>query len=217
MSVINTSTKTPVTIAIAQFHRDLATCAMHGVRTAETVAKKTESLIIGKYGDKLPEFKDYKADMAALKEVAKQRKLADAQWVLRPYWAALKKLYGSLPVSMAPEAVQKRAQREAADKLYAETLAKAKAEQTMQAVSNPEGAPKGETQERQPSEAEQLEQLIARVGVFDALYACLRILDSDESTKAQVVHMRKMADKAKEASAKADAAARLKAITPQAS
>lgn len=212
MSVINVQTVKTTIALVTQFHRDLATCAMHGVRTAETVAKKTETLISAKYGETIPDFKAYKADMAGLKEVAKIRKLADAQWVLRPYWSALKKLYGSLPVSMAPDAVAKRVAKENDDKL----LKAAKTAQVMQAQSNPVGAPAGQTQERQPSEAEQIEQLVARIGVWEALYACIRVLETDEKTAAQVIHMRKQADKLHAACDAADKAARVNAITPTA-
>lgn len=208
MSVIKVSTKAPV--EVLPFHQDVYKIAMTGIRATQTVAQKMAALVTSRYGDKAPTFEQYKADLKALDAIAAERKLADGQWLRRPYCAALKALYKALPESQAPEAVAKREQRAKRDAEVKAAIAKAKETSAAPAA----GAPKGETQERQPSEAEQLEQLIARIGVFETLYACLRILDADESTKAQVVHMRKMADKAKDAATKADQAARVKAIKP---
>ena len=212
MSVIKTSTTAAV--EVTAFHKDVANIAIAGMRSQETMHKRMVALITSRYGDTAPTFEQHRADIKAFGEVAKSRKLASDQWIRRPYNAAIIALFEKLPVSMAPDAVQKREQREARDKLVKAAIAKAKESQTMQAVSNPVGAPAGETQEREPSDAEKLEQMVTRCGVFETLYACLRILDSDESTHAQVVHMRKMADAAKKAADKATAAARAKAITP---
>lgn len=212
MSVIKTSTK--AAIEILDFHRDVFRIAQTGQRAVQTMASKMETLVTSRYGTTCPTFAQHRADIKALDQLARDKGLTDGQWMRRPYNAAIIALYGALPVSMAPDAVAKREQREARDKIVKAAIAKAKAEQTMQAKVNPVGAPAGETQERQPSEAEQLEQLVTRCGVFETLYACLRILDSDESTHAQVVHMRKMADAAKKAADKATQAAREKAIKP---
>ena len=200
--LVKTQTETPVTIAIEQFHKDVATCAMHGIRTAETVAKKMVALVTARYGEKAPTFEQYKADLAAFKVIAEQRKLASEQWLVRPYGAALKTQYKELPVSMAPDAVAKRKQREDRDALVKSAIAAAKK------TTEPVGAKQGETQERQPSETEQIEQLVSRVGLWETLYACIRILASDESTKAQATHLQKMADKAHDVANKADKAAR---------
>lgn len=202
--IVKTQTKTPVAVAVDQFHKDVATCAMHGIRTAETVAKKMIALVTARYGETAPTFEQYKADLAAFKAIAEHRKLASEQWLVRPYGAALKTLYKELPVSMAPDAVAKRKQREERDALVKSAIAAAK----KTAEVTPVGAKPGETQERQPSEAEQVEQLVSRVGLWETLYACIRILASDESTKAQATHLQKMADKAHDVSVLANKAAR---------
>lgn len=211
MSVIKTSTKAAV--EVLPFHLSVYNIAKTGQRAQETMHTKMVQLITSRYGNTSPTFAQHRADIKALDQIARDKGLTDGQWMRRPYNAAIISLYDALPVSMAPDAVAKREQREARDKMVKAAIAKAKAEQTMQAVSNPVGAPAGETQERQPSEAEQLEQLVTRCGVFETLYACVRILAADESTKAQAEHMRKMADVAKKAADKAEKAAREKAIT----
>lgn len=200
MSVVRVSTQAP--IVITAFHKDVATIAISGMRAGETMAKKMQALITSRYGAAAPAFEAYKADLKALDELAIERKLASGQWLRRPYCAALKVLFKDLPVSQAPDAIAKRLQRETAQAQVAAALKAAKAPPA------PIGAPVGQTQDRAPSPAEQMEQVIAKIGVFEALYACLRILDSDDSTKAQAVHMRKMADKAHDArhDAKAKAA-----------
>lgn len=211
MSVIKVSTKAAV--EVLPFHQDVYRIAMTGIRATQTVAQKMAALVTSRYADKAPTFEQYKADLRALDQIAKDRKLVDGQWLRRPYGAALKQLYGALPVSQAPEAVAKRQQREQRDALVKKAIADAKATGTKDAPA-PVGAPAGQTQERVPSPAEQLEQLVSRVGVYETLYACLRILESDESTKAQAVHMRKMADKAHDLQVAADKKAREAAVKP---
>ena len=207
--IVKTQTKTPVAIAIDQFHKDVATCAMHGIRTAETVAKKMVALVVARYGKTAPTFEQYKADLAAFKFIAEQRNLASEQWLVRPYGAALKTQYKELPVSMAPDAVAKRKQREERDALVKSAIAAAK--KTTEAT--PAGAKQGETQERQPSDAEQVEQLVSRVGLWETLYACIRILASDDSTKAQATHLQKMADTAHDMAVTASKTATLASVT----
>jgi hypothetical protein len=199
-------------IEVSQFHMDVAKIALHGVRQAETVKQKMLTLVRTQYGETAPTFAQYKADLKALKAIAAQRKLADAQWLHRPYGAALKEAYGALPVSQDPAAVLKRAQRDAM-----QAQLKAIQEAAKQAGTAPKaGAPAGETQERTPSPDEQIESVVARLGVFETLAACIRILESDDATKAQATHMAKMLGQARKAQEKADKEARVKAITPQA-
>lgn len=208
MSVIKVSTK--AAIEVLPFHLSVYKIAQTGMRAEQTMAQRMQALITSRYGEVSPTFEQHRADIKALDQLARDKGLTDGQWMRRPYNAAIVALFDKLPEAQTPEAIAKRAQRAQRDAVVKAAIAKAK---ETGAIA-PTGAPAGETQERAPSEAEQLEQLIARVGVFECLYACLRILDADECTKPQVVHMRKMADKAKDASAKADKAARVKAITP---
>ena len=208
MSVIKTSTMAAV--EVLPFHLSVYKIAQTGQRAEQTLATKMQALVTSRYGETCPTFEQHRADIKALDQLARDKGLTDGQWMRRPYNAAIVALFDKLPESQAPEAIAKREQRAARDKVVKDAIAKAKADGTIAPV----GAPAGETQERQPSEGEQLEQLIARVGVFECLYACLRILAADKTTEAQAVHMRKMADKAKDEAAKADKAARVKAIIP---
>lgn len=187
MSTVRVSTAAAV--VITAFHRDVFTIAQSGHRAADTMAKKMQALITSKYGKLAPTFEQYRADRAALRELAKDKKLADDQWMRKPYCAALKAVFGALPESQDAAAIQKRAQRDAA-KASAKTSAPTA------------GAPAGQTQDHAPSESEQIEQLVTRLGLFKTLDACMRILEADDATKAVVVHMRKQAAKAAELAAK---------------
>lgn len=185
--VIQVSTRAAV--EVTAFHKDVFEIARTGHRAAETMAKKMQALITSRYGKTAPTFEQYRADRAALKQLAAEKKLADDQWLRKPYCAALKALYGALPEAQTAEAIAKRAQREAAEK--------AKKEKAGQEPDASKTGPKdGATQDRQPSEAEQIEALVARIGVFKALEACIAILAADDSTKAQAVHMKAQAAKA---------------------
>lgn len=204
MSKTTTAART-APIAMLPFHNEVFAIARTGHNAGLTMAKKMQALLISRYGEALidssdkdnwgrpcaaggPTFEQYRNDQQCLAEIAKEKGLTDNQWVRKPYAAAVKALYGALPVAMTAEAIQKRAQREAneaAKKAHAEA---AKA-----------GAPKGETTERAPSAGETIEQVIARLGVFQALDACVRILSSEEMTKAQAQHIAAMVKAAKQA------------------
>ena len=212
MSVIETSTKAAV--EVLPFHLSVYKIAQTGQRAEQTMAQRMQALVTSRYGETAPTFDQHRADLKALDQLARDKGLTDGQWMRRPYNAAIVALFDKLPEAQTPEAIAKREQRAARDKVVKEAIAKAKAAGTIAPVGAPVGAPAGETQERAPGEGEQLEQMVTRVGVFECLYACLRILASDKTTEAQAVHMRKMADKAKDESAKADKAARLAAIKP---
>lgn len=177
--------QTPV--AILAFHKDVFAIAQTGHRAGETMHKKMCALLTSRYGKAAPTYEQYRADRAALLQLAKDRKLASDQWVRKPFCAAVKAMYGALPEAQTPEAIAKRALRAQQD--AAVKAAKA-------AAAAPVGAPKGETQDRQPTEAEQVESLVTRIGLFKTLEACVRILEADEATKAQALHIRKMVAKA---------------------
>lgn len=206
--VIKTSTKPAV--EILPFHVDVYRIAQQGMRAQETMGSKMRALVTSRYGETCPTFEQHRADIKALDQLARDKGLTDGQWLRRPYNAAIIALFEKLPVSMAPDAVAKREQREQRDKVVKAAIAAAKASSAAPAV----GAPAGQTQEREPSEAEKLEQLISRIGVWEALYACLRILETDEQTKDKVIHMRKQADKLNDACTEADKAARAAAVKP---
>ena len=203
--IVKTSTKPAP--EILPFHLEVYRIAAAGQRATQTMAQRMQTLVTSRYGTTCPTFAQHRADLKALDQIAKDKGLTDGQWMRRPYNAAIITLFDALPVSMAADAIVKREQRAARDKIVKAAIAKAKAEGSKDAPA-PVGAPVGETQERTPSPAEQMEQTIASMGVWETLYACLRILDTSEATKAQVIHMRKMADKARDAQVAADKAAR---------
>jgi hypothetical protein len=205
-------TSTVAAVVILAFHKDAFAIARTGHNAGETMAKKMSALLISRYGETCPTYEEYRLDLKALAQLAEERKLASDQWVRKPFCAAIKALWKELPVSMDAAAVLKRAERAAKEEKVAAALKLA--EQVAQ--QTPVGAPKGETQERVPSEAEKLESVVTRLGLYETLYACLRILEADEATKAQVVHMRKMVDKAHTVQQLAEKAKREAAITVQA-
>ncbi len=176
------STSTPV--VILAFHKDVYACAQTAAKAGITMAQKMNALILARYAETCPTFEEYRADQRALAQLAKDRKLVDNQWVRKPYAAAIKARFGALPVSQAPEAIVKAAKRaaDAAGKKNADAAAA--------------GAVKGDTTQRVPSDTENLESLIARIGVFKALEACINILAADDKTSAQAKHLKAQAAKA---------------------
>lgn len=175
-----------IAIVVTDFHRDAYNIAMTGARANMSMGKKLAELIHTRYGDTSPTFEQYREDQAALRELAKVRKLADNQWVRKPYAAAIKARFGKLPVSLDPAAVLKAAKR------AADAAAKPKAA----------GAPAGATQDHGATPDEQIDALVTRVGIFKMLEACTRILAADDLTKGQAAHIGKMAAKAAELVAK---------------
>ena len=192
-------------VVVSKFHQDVyAACSRaHSVQltwSARMVALLTAQYGAAKLVKKLvngseievptggPNFDQYSADQSALREIAVQRKLKDNQWPRKMYAKAVRSTYGALPVAMTAEAIQKRVQRASADAAKRQSAANPPAPTA--------GAPAGQTQDHGQNPAEIAESIAARVGVYPMMYACLRILESDESTKVQAVHMRKMVDKA---------------------
>jgi hypothetical protein len=145
-------------LVITSFHRDLYAAANAGFKATSTMMVKMETLIRSKY-TVAPSFEQYRADQAALAEVAKEKGLVDNQWVRKPYAAAIKSVFGALPESQDPAAVAKRNAR----------------------GKKAPGPVKGETSKKAP--AETIEQLIARVGVFKVLAMCADILEVESTTK----------------------------------
>lgn len=188
---MTTVNKTTSAVVISDYHRDIYAAAQSGQRATQTMAKKMEALLEAQYGSTSPTFEQYRADQKALAQIAKSRKLADNQWVRKPYAAAVKAKYGQLPVSLDPAAVLKAAKR-AADAAAAKAAG----------ATATAGAAKGETQDHGTSDAENIDSVVTRLGLFAVLEACTRILAADDLTKAQAVHIGKMAHKAAEIVAK---------------
>lgn len=189
-------------VAILPFHKDVFAICRVGVNAQQTLRAKLAQLLTTRYGAPVigkdsegketrsggPSFEQYRADSAALRQLAadaKPVKGADVgQYMRKAYAHAIYSLYGALPVSQDAAAVAKRAQREAAAAVKA-----------AQAPAAPVGAPAGETQEKPVSEGEQIEQIVTRLGLIKTMDACIRILSADDSTKPQATHFRKMLDK----------------------
>lgn len=184
-----TKLNTIAVLVVSDFHREVYATAMTGAKQQQTMAKRMAALIAARYGATSPTFEQYRDDQKALAQIAKDRKLADNQWVRKPYAAAVKAAYKALPVSLDAAAVLKRAQRDA-DKA-------AKQGQELKA-----GAPAGVTQDHGANASEQIDAVVTRLGLFAVLEACTRILAADDLTKAQAVHIEKMAHKAAEIIAK---------------
>lgn len=165
---------TAAKIEVTAFHRDMfAACAT--VRKAEAnMMAKMQALLSSKYGKTCPTFEQFRADRAALKMIAEEKGLADDQWVRKPYNAAVKALYGELPVAQTAAAIAKRKLREAQTAVSGKPAEKS-------------GAKKGETAARAPSASETVEQFIARVGVFKVLERCVSILEAVDDTKAKAI------------------------------
>jgi ribosome-associated translation inhibitor RaiA len=170
------------TIAITPWQQDLFAAIF---KAAEGINKAVEGqraimrrMLLDQYGSTAPTYKQFKDDRAALRILAEQKGLVDDQWVRKPYNAALIELYGSLPESDSPAAIAKRAEREAADKAAGKV-----------------GAPKGQTTERVDSEADKIEQFIAKHGLAKVLQATARILAAKTESKLDAVALQAVASK----------------------
>jgi hypothetical protein len=144
-----------------------------------TQAQKLQAFLKAHYGKKCPTFTQFQADRAALKTLAAFKGLVDDQWVRKPYNLAVKALYGALPVAMTEAAIAKRAARALQPKAV-----KAPA---------PVGAPKGETAPRNASAAEQVEQMVAKFGVFETMKAITAILKADAKTHTDALALEAIA------------------------
>lgn len=195
----------PVAPEVLPFHRAIFDACRTYQQRAQGFGKAVRALLVSRYGEPTlgkdkdgketrsggPDFAAYTADQKAFAHLARERKLTDNQWYRKCYAKAVRELYGALPVSMDAAAVAKRAQREAAE------ANKRAAEGNPPAPTA--GALKGQTQDHAPNPAETLESLIARVGLFNAGFAIVRIMEADDSTKATAVHLRAMFEKAQNA------------------
>ena len=191
----------PEQLVITAFHKD-AYAIINTQRVAVdkaqgTMQTKLGALIVSKYGTTAPTYAQFRADRDALKELAKEKGLADDQWLRKPFNAAIIAIFGKLPEAMTAAAIAKRAVRAAADAKVAQELAKVNADRaasgmaplavlrkgTAKPDAGKAGAPKGETTQRVASESETIEQYIARVGLWKVMDACARVLNADKSTQ----------------------------------
>lgn len=192
------------------YHKDVINIVMAGKRSAETMQQKLENLLRSKYKDTMPTIIAYTADQRALALLAEQRGLTDNQWVRKPYAAAVRAVYGALPVSTGQDAETKRYTRYTAaqqgafdaelkrlqaidqenDTPRAHHVYQALAHEHASKVKTPKvhptvGAPKGEVKDQAPSPRETISQFIARVGTHAVLAELIKILEADSSTKTQ--------------------------------
>lgn len=197
-------------VVVTPFHQDVYRIAQVGMRATETMRTKMQALLVSKYGEPVigkdaegketrsggPTFEQFKEDRKALSQIAKDKGLTSDQWIRKPFCHALHVLYGKLPEAQTPEALRKAAEREIAKKAVAAARAAAAA------PAAPVGAPKGETNDRAPTEAEQIDSLVTRIGLIKTADSIVRILKADERTKAQAMHIEKMLAKVAEQLAK---------------
>lgn len=183
MSQTNAQVVASKGVEVSAFHKDVY-AAINTARTAVDKAQgsmqqKLANLLRAKYGTTMPTFEQFRADRAALKELATQKGLADDQWLRKPYNAAVHLLYGALPEAQTAAAIAKRALREANEKAGVTTV---KAGKKVEAPANKPGAQKGTTAPERTSAVETIEQYITRVGLWQVMDACARILNADKST-----------------------------------
>lgn len=88
-------------------------------RAMQTYTKELVVWLQGQYGETPPTYEQFWSDREALAILAKERGLADDQWVRKPYNAAVKSLYGDLPVSTSKEAIAKRLVRGSSPRRHA--------------------------------------------------------------------------------------------------
>lgn len=165
------STSTAIKAPALPFHIDLFDVAMVGrdalLKANGTLSTRTQALIAAHYGDTPPTYAEFKVDRAALATLAAAKGLKSDQCARKAYNAAVKALFGALPMS---------------DKGSAPGMRKGR--------SGKSGAPRGETGTRSASATETIEQLIARVGVMATLKALTAILAADTSTKAAAAKLK---------------------------
>lgn len=183
MSQTNAQVVASKGVEVTTFHKDVYS-AINTARTAVDKAQgsmqqKLANLLRSKYGTTMPTFEQFRADRAALKELATQKGLADDQWLRKPYNAAVHLLYGALPEAQTAAAIAKRALREANEKAGVTTV---KAGKKVETPANKPGAQKGTTAPERTSAVETIEQYITRVGLWQVMDACARILNADKST-----------------------------------
>lgn len=173
-------------IVIAPFHKDvygvIDTARKATDKATGTMQQKLADLLRSKYGATMPTFEQFRGDRAALKELASQKGLADDQWVRKPYNAAVHLLYGALPEAQSAAAIAKRKVRDAE---AAAKLAAGIKTGTAGADKGKAGAEKSKPSERAPSADETIEQYIARVGLWQVMDACARLLNADKSTASE--------------------------------
>lgn len=188
-------------LVITAFHKDAYTI-INTQRVAVdkangTMQTKLGALIVSKYGKVAPTYAQFRADRDALKELASDKGLADDQWLRKPFNAAIIAIFGALPEAQTAAALAKRKVRDAEDAKKLETLNKTRKSAgeapldklpkkvAAPAATRPQGAQPGKTLAQPTPVSETIEQLIARVGLWEIMDACARILNADQSTSAE--------------------------------
>ncbi len=145
--------------------------------------------LVSQYGKKPPTYEQFWSDRDALKAGAKQRGLVDDQTMRKPYNAAVKALYGELPVSQSLEAVSMRLRRPVVDK-------KAKAEKVKQARVERKLARATTTVAVMPKDAETaVRQVMEHFGFAQILVAFSKILAEHRETVADAKHLASLVPK----------------------
>lgn len=204
MATIKTQVEQSITIS--DFHKAVFQATETGRKAGETLSAKLAGLLTSKYGEHMPNVKQYDDDQLALKALSEQKGLKDNQYARKAYASAVKLQYGALPVSMVESAVQKRAERlnslsASAQATYQANiqreLERGKSDMEATAIAleavksakadsgRPQGGQTGQVREVKASQAESLEQWITRVGIVNVLDACNKILAGDKSTTTQ--------------------------------
>jgi hypothetical protein len=168
-----------IALVITPFHKDVAKAmdvAANVIDKANGVlGARLKALLASKYGVNAPSYEQFRSDRAALASIAKDAGMASDQYYRKAYNAAIVASFSALPVSQSAASIKARAKALAAGKGKG------------QGKKGKAGAVKGETAARRPATAETIEQYVARVDPWKVLAICVRILESDESTKTQAL------------------------------
>lgn len=96
---------------VLPFHKDVVGVLATAARAESTMKARLAALLTSRYGECMPTHDQYRADQAVLAALAEKRGLASDQWVRKPYAAAVRAVFGALPVSMSQESQAKAASR----------------------------------------------------------------------------------------------------------
>ena len=142
----------------------------------ETLVDRIKSVLLEQYGDAMPAYEQYKDDRRAMTILALERGLVDDQWIRKPYCAAIKSLYGALPVSSSGAANAKRAARAAIPKAVKPVMTGADLDddELLAELAKPIVPVNNDMR---------AEQLIASIGVAQTLRILTKILATERSSQ----------------------------------
>lgn len=189
-------------VIVAAWHYTLADAFQ-----AQLKAKDKAVAMVKKQYLTRPTYAQYKLDLAALKAIADE-KGRSYEWLRKCYASAVVELFESLPVSDDPEAMRKKAEREAKKAQQKQVLIDSGLTQkpkdwvdvkvetpAKKGTKGKAGAPAGQTQQHPVSKDESIEQFIARHDTFEVLDALARVLAAVKDTEIEAAGLASIARK----------------------